>query len=179
MPKALPGLPSYGPLALSFPRSDSSREGYVVEFETAFGTWIGNFAEFDRRLPSVIHEEFGPRFVFVVAGGEGYMVDVDLRKLVWDAPFAVYEVWFQKELPALIISNGTGFKAFDAHRTLWKSRRISWDGFRSVRREGLTMIGEAYFPALSPEGEWIPFQLDLRTGSVIGGSYNGPDLDLI
>src|SRR5215510_3683519 len=40
-----PGLPSYGPPAVSFPEKlgRRGREGFVVEFRTEKDTWIGNF----------------------------------------------------------------------------------------------------------------------------------------
>jgi hypothetical protein len=174
MPKVLAGLPPYGPPALSFPRPDSSSEGYVVKFETDDGSWIGNFATPNRQGPNAVHAELGSRFVLVVAAGSGYLVDAHRRQLVRELPTDVQHVWFQKELPAFVISNGLWFEAFDAQRTLWRSRRISWDWIRNVGREGLTVTGEASFPA--DVEEWVTFELDLRTGAVQGGSYTGPDV---
>jgi hypothetical protein len=142
-----------------------------VEFETEDGSWIGNFAPFLRQWPSSLHAEFGPRFVFVVSGGAGYFVDAEQRQLVRETRSDIQHVWFQRELPALVISNGLWFEAFDPQGTLWKSRRVSWDWVRNIRREGLTVKGEASVPT----DEWIPFELDLQTGVASGGSYDGLD----
>jgi hypothetical protein len=78
----LPGLPPYGPPALSFPRPNAFREGLVVEFLTADGErWVGNFAS-PFRGRTVVHIELGERAVFVVASGSGYIIDVAARQLV-------------------------------------------------------------------------------------------------
>ncbi|TWT74503.1 hypothetical protein Pla123a_33260 [Posidoniimonas polymericola] len=53
----------------------------------------------------------------------------------------------------------------------WKTRRLSWDGFRELRVAGSSLFGEAY----TPMGDsWHEFEVDLETGEAVGGSYNGP-----
>jgi hypothetical protein len=169
----LPGLPPYGPPALSFPQADAYSEGFVVEFTTTSGdVWVGNFATWKGRQGSV-HAELGPGAVLIVAGGAGYVVDADERRLIRDVGFDLDHVWFDEGLQAFVVSDGIRFEAFDAERILWRSRRFSWDGIRNVKRAGSTVTGEAID---APSDEWIPFRLDLTNGEVEGGSWNEPDI---
>lgn len=173
--RTLPGLPVYGPGALSFPKADAFREGFVVEFETALGnTWVGNFAKYDSGESSIssIHTDLGPKATVVVAAGAAYLVDVDGRCLVREIGFDVHYVSFVAEIDAFVVSNGLWFEAFNAHEVLWRSRRFSWDGIRNVSRNGVTIKGEA---VEAPTDIWLSFRLDVLSGNVEGGSYSGPD----
>ena len=57
-------------------------------------------------------------------------------------------------------------------RDRWHTPRISWDGFQNVRLEAEQLAGEAWSPV---EDRWLPFSVDLETGRIDGGSYNGPE----
>ena len=169
----LPGLPPYGPPALHFPRPDAFREGLVVEFLTEAGErWVGNFAT-SMSGRTAVHTELGARAVVVVASGAGYIVDVALRRLVRALAANVQEIWFEMSLGAMIISNGLWFEVFDTTSVRWRSRRISWDGMRGVRRRGQKILGDAYSPL---DDGWHSFEVDIESGEIVGGSYNGPPM---
>jgi hypothetical protein len=173
--RPLEGLPVYGPRALSFPKPDAFREGFVVEFDMDDGEpWVGNFAQFDDRGLNQINLELGAHTVAIVAGGVGYVVDVSKRRLVREIGFGIIDMWFEASIQAMVATNGLWFEAFTGERMLWKSRRISWDGTRNVDRDGLIVTGEACDPTAEIE-TWRPFRIDLATGEVQGGSYLGPE----
>jgi len=169
----LPGLPPYGPPALSFPRPDAFREGLVVEFLTDAGKrWVGNFAT-SASGRTIVRTELGERAVVVVASGAGYVVDVAVRQLVRALAANVQEIWFETSSGAMIMSNGLWFEAFDTKSVRWRSRRISWDGMRGVRRRDQKIVGDAYSPL---DDGWRSFEVDIESGAVVGGSYNGPPM---
>ena len=166
----LPSLPPYGPPAHSFPKSDASREGFVVEFVSPDGaSWVGNFAKGWMNGQSVIHSELGSAAIVVVAGGTGYVVDANEKRLVREiAEGEIQCVWFVAEIHAVIVSNGLWLEAFNAHQIIWRSRRFSWDGIRHVVRSGVAMTGESFDPL---SNDWVAFRIDLSSGEVEGGSY--------
>jgi hypothetical protein len=169
MTRVLPGLPAYGPPALSFPKPNAFREGLIVEFINAKGeAWVANFAKFSPDGLSAVYSEFGPRAVCVVAGGAGYIVDSDERKLTREIGGPIDQCWYQPELHAMVFSNGLRFESFDGHRTLWQSPRVSWDGIRNIDCSGMIVVGEAYDPF---SDSWLPLQLNLNNGKIEGGSY--------
>lgn len=171
--RPLPGLPPYGPRAQSFPRADAFREGFVVEFVGNGGErWVGNFARFWDGGETSVHTELGCRAVVVVAGGSGYLVDAEARRLVREIGSDIKHIWFDRDLRAMIVSNGLWFEAFDAENFGWRSRRFSWDGIRNLKQSGRTLTGKAFDPITD---RWLPFSLNLATGDVEGGSYTGPD----
>lgn len=165
------GLPPYGPRALSFPDPDAFREGLVVTFTTSKGDrWTGNFAYGPGQLDAV-RDELGPRATLVVSHGAAYVVDVDRRgasEVTWPVDYIEYDPGQQ----LFVVANGLWFEGIGASGRVWQSRRISWDGMRSLRCDGLKISGEAYSPMGLPG--WLPFELDLASGAVEGGSYNGP-----
>ena len=171
--RPLDGLPVYGPPALSFPTPGAFREGFVVEFELAGrGSWVGNFAKWDDNHPNAVFSDLGSSAVVVIAGGEGYIIDAEKRQLIREIGFDLQHIWFDSGLQAVVVSNGLRFEAFDAHRIFWQTRRISWDGLRTVERVGLSVTGEALD---IPTDQWLPFRLDLQAGEVVGGSDSAPN----
>lgn len=172
--RPLPGLPPYGPRALSFPRSDAFSEGFVVEFTNEAGeVWVGNFRKFLDGRETSIRTELGIHAVVVVAGGFGYVIDAEERRLVREIGMDIEHIWFDENLQAMIVSNGLWFEAFDAGKVAWRSRRFSWDGIRALQRSPTELVGEAFDPT---GNRWLPFRLNLMTGEVQGGSYQGPDM---
>ena len=170
--RPLPGLPPYGPPALAFPDADACREGFVVEFVTNNGKWVGNFRQGFTPERNSLHAELGSRAVLVISGDAGYLVDAEDRRLIRDLGCGIEGAWFIDDLGAMVISNGLWLEAFDADRVVWQSRRFSWDGLRNLSISGAVLTGEAIDPMLN---EWMPFTASLSTGEVEGGSYNGPE----
>ena len=168
--RILPGLPAYGDPAISFPKPNAFREGLVVEFDNGDHEWVGNFASGWRPDISSLHTELGAQAVVVVASGQGYVVNAVQRTLLQEFG-DVADIWFESEISAMIVSNDLWFHAFNAQRTIWTTRRISWDGMRNVERHGLILHGESYSPI---DDNWDGFEVDLRNGEVTGGSYTGP-----
>lgn len=166
-----PGLPPYGPGALSFPDPDAFSEGLVITFMTSTGErWTGNFAKGHGSLDAV-RDELGPKATIVIAGGTAYRVDIESKsasEITWPAEY----IEFVAGHKVMVIGNGLWFEAFGPSGAIWKSRRISWDGMRSLRNNDQEIYGEAYSPMGPPD--WVPFKLNLASGDVEGGSYNGP-----
>lgn len=175
MPRAvtriLPGLPGEGPTPVQFsaPGKGTHSEGFVVEFSLADGeTWVGNFQGGFGAYQGVLAHPNGVHVV-VVASGQAYVVDPDSRTSVEEFGVNLTDVSEVPELDLLVFTNGLWFEAFGSQGHAWKSRRISWDGVRELKRSGLTLEGEAYSPL---DDGWHSFVLDLRSGDVSGGSFD-------
>ena len=164
------GLPVYGPRAFSFPNPDAFSEGLVITFTASTGErWTGNFASGWGSLDAV-RDELGKRATIVVASGNAYLVDVDSKTASGITSPADY-IEYVAGQKVVVIGNGLWFEAIGSTGVVWQSRRISWDGMRSLRRDGEEINGEAYSPMGPPD--WIPFKVNLASGDVEGGSYNG------
>ncbi|MCB5205545.1 hypothetical protein LH464_24220 [Neorhizobium sp. T786] len=167
--RTLAGLPAYGPPAISFPKPNAFREGFVVEFTTNEGeSWIGNFSEGWRKRPHCVHAAHDGRSVVVAAGGSGYFVDAEAKKLIRE--FDVEDLWYLDDQRMFLASTGLWFEMFDVNGVRWQSQRISWDGMRKFEFLDASIRGEAYDPL---SDGWVPFELNLHTGDVVGGSYCG------
>jgi hypothetical protein len=105
----------------------------------------------------------------VIAGGLGYIVRPDDRTLV-----ATFGGGIVGVLPApafeLLVFNDSGraFQALGVEGWRWKTRRISWDGFKGIEIAEKTVYGLAWNEVLK---YWQPFRLDIATGAVWGGAY--------
>jgi len=171
--RVLSGLPPYGPLAEPFIVSGRRRhsEGYVVQFTRSAGdSWVGNFQRGAGAIDTVVEHPNGKELL-VISGGQGYVVDPEDRCKREYFGGCIDSVFPVEENKTVILGNGLWFEAFGVAGPLWRSKQVSWDGLRELRHDGTILRGEAWSPV---EDCWLPFELDLITGSHQGGSYNGP-----
>jgi hypothetical protein len=165
----LPGLPTSGPMHLSFSETEQGkhREGFVVEFHPADGeTWVGNFARdgFTDFSTAVLHPN--GRFVVVVSSGQAYVVDPQRRSVLEMFGGQFQSLFAVADLGLLVFQTPFDFLAINAKRRAWKTHRMAIEEFRSVRVEGARLVGEA-----CDLGDlWVPFEIDLASGKVKGGS---------
>lgn len=171
--KILNGLPAYGPLPEQFSSTGMGkhREGFVVEFFPRNSqNWIGNFQPGLGGVDDVI-EHIDADHVIVLAGGQAYVVDPETRSIVNDFGGQIEHVISISELQILLFGNGLWFEAIGQSGFIWRTRRLSWDGMRSINHNGNALSGEGYDPMTD---SWVPFFVDLSSGNSTGGSYCGP-----
>jgi hypothetical protein len=109
--------------------------------------------------------------MIVIAGGTAYVIDPEDHRLVCHFGADLSDVVEIPEIQAIVFANGLWFEAITATGSLWRSRRVSWDGMRELQLDGTTLRGKAYDPM---DDNWQPFSLNLATGDATGGSYSGP-----
>ena len=166
----LPGLPPYGPVAISFSihGDREHREGLVVRFyPKASESWVGNFFGDSIACNAVLDHPNGTD-VIVVAGGEASVIDLENRSVRDSLGGDIEEVISLPSLGSVIFRGFTDFTAVRANNSGWRSPRISWDGFRNIDVRHTELFGEAYTPV---SDAWVPFRLDLLTGHCTDGIY--------
>lgn len=172
--RVLPGLPPYGAVAVPVPSDwgHAAREGLVVEFVTDAGeTWVGNFRPGLDGIDDVRVHPNG-RDVLVLSAGAAWLVNPNSRETT-EVGYAIDGMWSVSAPDGLVMSRqGLAFIRLGPEGRTWHTRRISWDGFKRVQLSASEITGLAWAPW---EPEWTPFTVDLQTGRVEGGSYNGPD----
>lgn len=159
-------------MATGFPEEWArlGREGLVVEFAGTDGpAWVGNFRPGLGGLDDVRWHPDGEH-VLVSSAGALWCVDPDSRAAEELAP-AVFDILELESGDLLLDDQGLAFVRIGRAGIVWRTQRISWDGFQGVRLEAGQLIGEAWSPI---EDRWLPFTVDLETGRVDGGSYTGP-----
>lgn len=166
----LPGLPPYGPPAISFTQNGPQefREGLVVRFYPKESeAWIGNFLGGLTQCRVVLQHP-NEIDVIVVADGEGHIVEPESRALRARFGHDIQEVISLPSLRSVLFRGMTDFEAIEADDSHWRSPRISWDGFRNIEVRGTEISGEAWTPI---EDAWVLFTLDLLTRKCINAIY--------
>jgi hypothetical protein len=167
--EVLPGLPPYGPMAVSFTENGASehREGLVVRFyprESA--SWVGNFIGAPTGYTTALDHP-NERDVIIVAQGYACIIDPEHR-IVRDRIGDIEGAFSLPALGMVVIQTVTDFTSIKADGSGWRSPRISWDGFRNISISGTHLSGDAY----TAVGDgWVPFTLDLLTGNCTDGIY--------
>jgi hypothetical protein len=169
--EVLPGLPPYGPMAISFTRNGARehREGLVVRFyPRASEPWVGNFVGGGETACDVVLDHPNETYVIVVARGEACFVDPERRAVIDRTAGDIMQVISLPSLGSVVFQHSTEFIAVRADNSGWHSPRISWDGFRNIEVRETELLGEAYSPV---SDAWAPFRLDLVTGRCTDGIY--------
>lgn len=167
----LPGLPPYGPEAISVTIHDDRehREGLVVRFyPKASESWVANFFGDRGMACNAVLDHPNGTDVIVVAGGEASIVDPEVRGIRERIPGEIKGFMALPSLNSVLFWGFTDFSAIKADNSRWLSPRISWDGLRNMQVHGTELAGEAYTPI---EDAWVPFKLDLLTGHCADGIY--------
>jgi hypothetical protein len=143
------------------------REGFVVEFKDVNGAWDGNFQRGVTGFDVALEHPDG-RSVIVIAGGQGYVVDRPVQRVtsMFGRASVTGVVYNGGDL--LVFSTFTEFEAYGPAGHAWRTRRLSWDGFRSLQIDGDTLSGEGWTFA---GDKWIEFSVQLATGEPVGGAY--------
>jgi hypothetical protein len=170
--EVLQGLPPYGPMYIPIgPGFESPySEGYVVRFIKADGsTWIANFGVGWTSFTFI--EQFSQsRNVVVIAKGQGYIISAESKD-----PIAVFGVdinWADLYKDKnLVFTTGTVVGIINETGQLWYSERISWDEMKNIVLEENKISGLSLDPTQTAD-VWIPFELDLETKELRGGSFN-------
>jgi hypothetical protein len=174
--RVLPGLPATGPAAETFPKSAArlGREGFVVEiFPENERSWVGNFGPGLSNFSAAFEHPDG-RHVLVISNGQGYVVEPSTRRLVGEVGGAIIGVTELSDPPSLLLNHqGIAFERVGPHGRLWRTRRLSWDGFKDVQISAETISGLGW---AAPTDTWEPFEVDIRSGRTLKTVYVGPDL---
>jgi len=168
----LDSLPAYGPMYV--PITDDNEpfysEGFVLRFYKSDGSdWVANFkpgwTSFNKVFDYSEHD-----IIVVFAGGQGYIMNPDNEKPVGTFGLETDEV-FETKNGSLVCSDGLSIQLLDNENgELWRSERISWDGFKDLKLVGYTISGLSYNP-LNSDNSWTEFSLNLKTKDLKGGSY--------
>ncbi|MDE5465600.1 hypothetical protein [Bradyrhizobium sp. CSS354] len=166
----LPGLPPYGPPAISLTgRGDREfREGLVVRFHPkGSDSWVGNFVGGIFDYTAVLDHPNG-RDVIVVAYGDTCIIDPEHRAVRDHIASDTKRAIAVPALGLIVFQGLVDFSAVRSDDLRWISPRISWDGFRNINVKESKLAGEAW----SPIGDsWVSFSLDLLTGHCTDGIY--------
>ena len=165
--RILAGLPATGPLPVQFSESGlgTHHEGTVVEFVDDSGaSWIGNFQGGFTSFEGVF--KMGSS-IFIIACGKGYLIDPQSRQTLRYVSDSITNAIAIAGTTDLLLCDGTSVERVGTLQ--WKSKRISWDGFKNVRVVDKELHGDSW----SPIGDnWISFRVNLDTGEHTGGSYD-------
>jgi hypothetical protein len=171
----LPGFPQGRPLPTPFPSDWGrlSREGLVVESAASDGsTWVGNFQPGPGGIDHVRTHPNG-RDVLVTSSGRLWAVNPESQLAVTLAP-AIADAWLLADPDRVLFNDqNLAFVCIGSGGVLWRTKRISWDGFKSLHIGPDAVSCEAWSAI---DNRWLPFSVNLGDGAVVGGSYEGPEM---
>lgn len=169
--RVLPGLPGTGepPVRFNVTGMGVHSEGFVVEFTCASGQkWVGNFQAGVYGTSAVFTVLGRSDRALVIAEGQAYVVEPETHALIRTFGGQISGVFSLGDREAMIFGNGLWFECTGPEGLRWTTRRISWDGMMEVSLDGSQLHGNAFNPL---DDTWSPFDVDIDTGEVTGGSY--------
>jgi hypothetical protein len=169
----LESLPTYGPMYIPVTENGEPyySQGFPVRFYKSDGTnWVANFRPGWTGL-NMVYDFPEHNKIIVIAGGLGYLMTPDNEKPLATFGITIDEV-FQAKNGSLVCADGISVLVFDnLSCELWRSERISWDGFQNLKFNDTIISGQAFDPTNSNQ-EWNDFSLNIETKELVGGSYH-------
>ena len=169
--EVLDGLPTYGDMAVPIVGEDDIfvSEGYVVKFYKDDGSsWIANFPKGYTNLFSVI-EFSNSDNLFVISGGEAYLMNPNYSKPIKDFYYFVEE-FVKSDNGGLIIATLTDIIFFDEYAEEEWRINISFDGIKDLKLDNNNLTGYCYDIFITDESDsWKSFFINLDTKEVEGG----------
>lgn len=145
------------------------RDWTAIEFRAPESLpWIGRFDKGLGGLNATVRHPNGTDVV-VIASGSAWLVRVRDRHAEEIEP-AVFRAWRLTEPERLVLScQDIAFLCLGRNGPIWKTDRISFDGFRDLRVDGDFITGKAWQPSI--EDEWVSFRVSLADGRLAGGAW--------
>ncbi|PRP67319.1 hypothetical protein BST86_09535 [Nonlabens agnitus] len=146
------------------------QEGFVVRFYKKDGTdWVANFQPGWSNLNEV-YDFPEKNIVVVLSGGLGYVMNPEFSKPLLTFGLDITDV-FQTENGSLICVDSTAVQILDNKSgEIWKSERISWDGFKDLLFQNEVLSGLSFDPT-NPNRQWEKFSLNVTNRKLTGGSF--------
>lgn len=145
-------------------------EGLLVRIVKKDGNaWIGRFAYGSSNLDKVlVYPEHNRIIVF--AHGQMWIVNTEDQKASVDKLPYSFDTLLEASDGRLVTYDFTDLYIIELNGDIWRSERISWDGFEEMTIENQTVQGLSYTP-IDSTNEWQSFTFNIETKERIGGAY--------
>jgi hypothetical protein len=147
---------------------DARGECTWVEFERKDKRWVGVFGK-GSIVPDINQaiQFTQSNHVFVLAGGQGYIVDSDTQKCTHKSKRDYFQAAISIPNRELVVAcDFTNIEFFDSNKALWRSTRIALDG---IRLEGATS-SELHGAVWQSDG-WYTIVFDLDRREIISQEF--------
>jgi hypothetical protein len=157
--------------AVYFPGGSAhdGRAGHAFEILPRFGPpWVAVFAPArvpvaEERVWCTAHPDGST--IGVVHGGDGIVVDVRQASIWSTMPVAaIHDVHVVTDAMLVVYIGTVEIFAFGPRGLVWRTGRLSWDGFADIHITSQTLSGVLWD---SPSQCWQPFQIVLATGETV------------
>jgi len=133
------------PLSGDFEEHDFSKSGntlWVKFFDEEYLEWVGVFSQSGWSSFNTVLRVPGEKLFLVVAGGQGYFVDPNTRKIVsateWEG---IDNIIYNEETGYLVATDGLCLALFKGPKLHWFSERVSADGISFIGQSGPIIMG--------------------------------------
>ena len=158
----LPGPPISG--SVSEEHFDAFGDCTWVHFDDEVGgCWAGAFGT-HRLVDSFTVLFSDERTALVSAGGQGYLVDLTGRRLLFRTDAILVGGITVPDRPFVVVHDWVRLYALGKEGSLWKSHRIAMDGIELLGTTEKTLHGRAW------DGDWHTFTLAYDGWAIEGGS---------
>ena len=154
------------PISGAYPERwfDARGECTFILFEdNNYEKWLGVFGNSQITRYSTVIPFSGTACVLVIARGQGYVVDVNMKELRYKSSCGYIVSAIQVPSRDMIVAcDFTDLYTFSSEKELWRSEQIAMDGIEFVKATNSEVQGKAWIA-----DHWQNFTLDVDTMSVV------------
>lgn len=116
---------------------------WVKFLDSEYLEWVGVFSQGDWKSTNLVLPLEDKHQFLVIAGGQGYFVDPDSRKITaktdWDMIEAIV---YNDETNCFVATDGLCLAVFEGRKMVWSGDRVSADGISIEKQVGATVYGK-------------------------------------
>ena len=138
-----------------------------IQFERESETWAGIFGCGTHKNHNAVCKFADDKYVFVIAGGQGYILDCHARKVCHKTFIDYFVSAIAAPCKDLVIAcNFTSLYAFDTQELIWQSDQVASDGIKLDFSTENELAGK-----IEQWDGWYAFKLEYKNWEYTQGSY--------
>ncbi len=116
---------------------------WVSFLDSEYLEWVGVFSQGDWKSTNIVLPLVDKNLVLVVAGGQGYFVDPDSRKISAKTDWDMIEtIVYNEETNSFVATDGLSLAVLEGANLVWSGNRVSADGISIEKQVGPVIFGK-------------------------------------
>ena len=116
---------------------------WVKFLDSEYLEWVGVFSQGEWKSTNLVAPLKDENLFLVVAGGQGYFVDANARKISAKTDWDMIEaIAYNEETDSFVATDGLCLAVIEGTTMVWSGNRVSADGISIERQEGSVVYGK-------------------------------------
>ncbi|MDX3775655.1 hypothetical protein QE250_16170 [Chromatiaceae bacterium AAb-1] len=116
---------------------------WIKFIDSEYLEWVGVFSQGDWKSNNILLPLESEGLFLVIAGGQGYFIEPNSRKLVAKTEWDMIEaITYNEETKSFLATDGLRLAILEGTKMVWSGKRVSADGISIEKQIGAVVYGK-------------------------------------